>query len=96
MEKIGYLRFLPKIVTICSREKAEFDYKNNHLHNKLANFRLKIIGKINCKKPVVMLYLLSRLGSKNCNQFREPLYGLLHCYKHAIGSDFLSTHRFFP
>lgn len=32
------MSFLPKIITIYSREEKEFDYKNNHAYGKLANF----------------------------------------------------------
>lgn len=36
-KKMVYLRFLLKVITICFRKKAEFNYKNNHKYNKLAN-----------------------------------------------------------
>lgn len=38
------IRFLPKIITICFKEKAEFNYKNNYRNSKLANFELNIIN----------------------------------------------------
>lgn len=56
-EKMAYVRFLPKVVISCSKEEAEFDYKNNHGCGKLANFWIKIISKINFKTLVVMLYI---------------------------------------
>lgn len=64
-EKIGRVRFLLKGITIYSREKTGFDAKNNHCYSKSANFRLDIISKNNCKKPVVISYILSGLGSRN-------------------------------
>ena len=59
-----YLRFLPKIIIVYSGEKTGFDYKNYYKHNKLANFWLNIICKINYKILVVILYISLRLGSK--------------------------------
>lgn len=58
------MRFLPKIVTGYFGEKTRFDYKNNYGYSKLANFWLDIIGKINCKIPVVILYILLGLRWK--------------------------------
>ena len=60
---MGYVKFLPKIVNICSREKKRFDCKNNHGCSKLANFWLDNISKINCKMLVVLSYILSELES---------------------------------
>lgn len=64
-EKIKYVRFLPKVVSICSRKKAGFDDKNNHYQSKSANFQLDIISKIHSKKPVVMSYTSWKLGLNN-------------------------------
>lgn len=61
MSKMWYIRILPKAVTISSREKAGFNYKNNHKNSKSANFWLNTINKINYKIWVVMSYALSRL-----------------------------------
>ena len=58
------VRSLSKVVTVCSGEKVGFDCKNNHGRNKLANFQLDIISKINCKTLVVMSYTSSGLGLK--------------------------------
>lgn len=55
------VRFLLKVVSILSREKVGSDGKNNYYKGELANFRLNIMNKINCKKPVVMSYSLSTL-----------------------------------
>lgn len=55
------MRFLLKVVTIYSKKNARFDYKNNHGYNKLVNFQLDIINKINCKMLVVILYTLLEL-----------------------------------
>lgn len=41
------MRFLPKVVTICSIKKAGFHCKNNHGYIKSANFWLYIISQIN-------------------------------------------------
>ena len=54
---MGRVRFLPKAVTICSREKKGFDCKNNHRCNKSANFRLDNISKINYRMLVVLSYI---------------------------------------
>lgn len=42
--KIKYIRFLSKTVTIYIKEKIRFNYKKNYKHSKLANFRLDIIS----------------------------------------------------
>lgn len=57
-----YVTLPPKAVSVCFREEKAFNYKNNHNCNKLANFRLDNMSKINCKMLVVLLYTLSRLG----------------------------------
>lgn len=59
------VRFSLKIITVYSKEKTGFDCKNNQWHNKLANFRLDDINKINCKKQIVMLYTSLKLGLRN-------------------------------
>ena len=56
------MRFLPKAVTVCSREEEGFDCKNNYRHSKLANFRQENISKINYRTLVVLSYTLSGLG----------------------------------
>ena len=56
--------FLPKAITIYSRKKARFDYKNNYGYGKLANFQLNIISKINFKTLVIISYTLSKLRSR--------------------------------
>ena len=58
------MRFLPKVIIICSRKKAGFDCKNYHKRGKLDNFWLDIISKINYKTLVVMSYTSLGLGSK--------------------------------
>ena len=60
-----YMRFLLKVVPVCSKEKKRFDYKNNHGDSQLANFWLDNISKINCKMLAVLSYILSKLGLKN-------------------------------
>lgn len=57
-----YVKFLPKAVTICFREKEEFNCKNNYKYSKLANFWLDNNSKINCKMLIVFLYILLKLG----------------------------------
>lgn len=59
-----YMRFLPKVITIYFGKKIRFDYKNNSKYNKLANFQLDIINKINYKTLVVILNILSKLALK--------------------------------
>lgn len=59
-----YIRFLPKAVTVCFKEKKEFDCKNNHNYGKLANFQLDNISKIHSRILVVLSYTLLRLGLK--------------------------------
>ena len=61
---MGRVRFLPKVVTVCAIKETGFDCKNNHWRGKFDNFRLDIISKINGKKPVIMSYTSSWLGSK--------------------------------
>ena len=63
-EKIRRVRFLPKVVIVCSGEKKGFDYKNNHGYGKLTNFWLNNISKINCRMLVVLSYTSSRLKLK--------------------------------
>lgn len=52
------MRFLSKALIICFEKKVEFDCKNNYGYNKLANFWLDTISKINFKIPVIILYTL--------------------------------------
>lgn len=66
-EKMIYMKFLFKIVIFYFGEKKRFDCKNNHKCIKLAHFWLDIIGKINYKIPVVLLYTLLRLELKKSN-----------------------------
>ena len=61
MERV---KFLPKVVTIYSREKKGFDYKNNHGYGKLPNFWLNNISKINSRMLVILSYISLGLGSK--------------------------------
>lgn len=56
------MTFLLKIVTVFFTKKARFDYKNNYGYNKLANFRLDSINKINLTILVVILYISLELG----------------------------------
>ena len=76
--------FLPKAITICSRKKERFNYKNNYRCSKLANFRVDNISKINCRMLVVLLYTLLELGSKKVQLVQKSLNSLLYCY--AAGS----------
>lgn len=62
MEKIGHVRFLPKVLNVFFIEKKRFDCKNHHKRGKLADFQLNNIRKINCRILVVILYVL--LGLK--------------------------------
>ena len=59
---MGHVRFPPKVVTVYSREKKAFDYKNNYQCNKLANFWLDNISKINCRMLVILSFTLLELG----------------------------------
>lgn len=43
-EKMRYMRFLPKDITICFGEEIGFDYKNNYRQNNLVNFQLDTIS----------------------------------------------------
>lgn len=61
-EKMRYMRFLPKAITVYSREKKIFNCKNNHKYGKLANFWLDNISKINCRTLIVLSYTSLRLG----------------------------------
>ncbi len=56
-----HIRFLPKAVTICSREEEGLDCKNHHGCSRSANFRLDNISKFNCRILVVLvvIYLIS-------------------------------------
>ena len=65
------VRFLPKIVTVCSGEETGFDCKNNHKRNKLTNFRQDITSKINYKMLVVISYILLELGLKKFQLVRK-------------------------
>ena len=51
------MRFMPKAVTVYSKEEEGFDCKNNHRHGKLANFWLDNISKINYKILIVLSYI---------------------------------------
>ena len=62
---MGCVRFLLKAVTVYSREKEGFNYKNNHGHGKSANFRLDNISKMNCRILVVWSYTSPDLASRN-------------------------------
>lgn len=55
------MRFLSKALTVFFKEKKGFDYKNNYKYDKLANFCLDNIFKINYKILVILLYILSKL-----------------------------------
>ncbi len=60
---MGCVRFLPKAIAICFREKKGFDCKNNHGCGKSANFWLDNIGKFNCKMLIVLVIIyLIRVG----------------------------------
>lgn len=58
------MKFLPKVITVCSRKEEEFDCNNNYGYGKSTNFRLDNISKINYRMLVVFLYTLSELGSR--------------------------------
>lgn len=55
------MRFPPKVVTVCSETKAGFNYKNNYWCGKSANFWLDMINKINCRKLVIISYIVSQI-----------------------------------
>ncbi len=59
-----HIKFLPKILTVCSGEEEGFDCKNNYKCGKLANFQLDNINKFNCRTLVVLSYTSSGLGSR--------------------------------
>ena len=61
-EKIVYIKVLLNVITIYFRKIVRFNYKNNHGHNKLDNFGLNIISKINYKILIIISYTL--LGFK--------------------------------
>ncbi len=63
-EKMGYVRFLPKAVTIHSKKEEEFDCKTNYRCGKLTSFWFDNISKINCRTLVVLSYTSSGLESK--------------------------------
>lgn len=68
-EKMAYIRFLSKVVTVCFGEKTRFDCKNIYGYNKSSNFRLDITSKINCKTLVVIPYTLLGLRSRKIKLF---------------------------
>lgn len=70
-EKMIYVRFPLKVVSVCSERKTGFDGKNNHKQGNLAHFWLDITSKINCKTLVVMSYILSGLGSKKIQMIQR-------------------------
>ena len=59
-----YVRFSSKALNICFGKTLGFDCKINYEWNKLANFWLDIISKINSKILVIILYILSGLRLK--------------------------------
>lgn len=58
------MKFLPKILSIYFGKRAKFDCKNNYGHNKLTNFSLDTISKMNFRILVIMSYILLRLRLK--------------------------------
>lgn len=63
-EKIKHLKLPLKVIIFYSREKIRFNCKPNLKKDKLANFWLDIINKINYKILVVILYTSLELKSK--------------------------------
>ena len=59
-----YVRFLFKAITVCFNKNSGFDYKNNHKCNKLANFWLNKISKINYIILIIISYTLLLLESR--------------------------------
>lgn len=47
---MAYVRFAFRAITIYSIEQEEFDNKNNHKYNKLANIWVDNMNNINFKK----------------------------------------------
>ena len=68
---MGYMRFLPKVVTVYFGEEERFDCKNNYGCSKLANFRLNNISKFNYRMLVVLSYILLGLGSRKVQLVRK-------------------------
>lgn len=58
------MRFLPKVIIVCTGEKTGLDYKNNDWCHKLTNFRLDIISKINYIIIVVISHIFLGLELK--------------------------------
>lgn len=58
------MSFLPNALTIYFKKKEEFNCKNNYGRNKLANFWLDNISKINYTMLIVFLYTLLKLSLK--------------------------------
>ena len=58
------MKFLPKILTICSGKEKGFDYKNNHGCGKSANFWPDNISKMNYRMLIVLSYISLGLGSR--------------------------------
>ena len=48
------MRFFLKAITVYSKKKRGFYYKNNHGYSKLANFWLNNINKINYRMLVIL------------------------------------------
>lgn len=63
-EKMWYMTFLIKAVTVWFRKIAGFDYKNSHRFNKLTIFQLNTISKINFRILVVISYISWGLRSR--------------------------------
>lgn len=86
-KKIGCVRFQPNAVIICSGKKEGFDCKNNQQCNKLANFLLDNISKMNYRISMVLSYISSRFRLQKVNWSRRSLSSLP--YYNTIDSKLL-------
>ena len=84
-----HIKFLFKAIIIYFKEEKRFNCKINYRCNKLANFWLDYISKINYKMLVVLLYTLLELESKRSNWSRKSLNILSYYY--AADSELLLT-----
>ena len=75
------MRFPPKALIVYSENKTEFDYMNNQRCNKLTNFWLDIISKMNFRMLIVMLYISLGLRLKRSQTVQKvfKLFALLLC-----------------
>lgn len=56
---------MPKVIIVCTNNKAGFNCKNNYGHYKSAIFWLDIINKANFRLLVVISYTSLGLRSRN-------------------------------